>query len=514
MAPIRRVELPWTYRPVTLDSGVRAAVNRSPEKQALREGERTLTYQQLVSRINRVSNAATSDLGLRIGDRAAILSGNCLEYIEIMCGLSGIGIAVATPSPRLTAAEVKLICDDCGARVLFVERALHDAVRAISFESVERIIVIGGDYESWLGNGRDSDPNVTIDEWQAFSIPYTSGTTGKPKGVTLPHRARTLLFYAMAVEYGCYSPDDRALGVAPLCHGAGFAFAMAPIYFGGYCEIIRRFDPDRILETLNTSAATNIFLVPTHFHAIFGLEQSVLGRYRRENLHTIISNAAPLAQATKEKIIAFFGSGLLHETYGSTESGIVCNLRPQDQLRKVRCVGLPFPNTEVRVLDANGDEVGPGTVGELFSRSPYHYNGYWGREEETRDAFRGDWFSAGDMAERDDEGHIYLVDRKKDLVISGGINVYPREIEEVLFAHPAVADAAVIGMPDEYWGETLKAFVVLRRDATSSAEQLLDHCRAHLAGYKIPKSMEFVAALPRNAVGKVLKTELRTRAAP
>src|SRR5690348_10876143 len=173
MAPIRRVELPWTYRPVTLDSGVRAAVNRSPEKQALREGERTLTYQQLVSRINRVSNAATSDLGLRIGDRAAILSGNCLEYIEIMCGLSGVGIAVATPSPRLTAAEVKLICDDCGARVLFVERVLHDAVRAITFESVERIIVIGGDYESWIGNGRDSHPNVTIDEWQAFSIPYT-----------------------------------------------------------------------------------------------------------------------------------------------------------------------------------------------------------------------------------------------------------------------------------------------------------------------------------------------------
>ena len=246
--------------------------------------ERTLTYRQLISRINRVSSAAIGDLGLRLGDRAAILAGNCLEYIEIMCGLSGVGVAVATPSPRLTAAEVKLICDDCGARVLFVEHALEDMVRAISFVSIERIIIIGGDYENWMAKGRDAAPDIVIDEWQPFSIPYTSGTTGQPKGVTLPHRARTLIFYAMAVEYGCYSPDDRALGVAPLCHGAGFAFAMAPVYFGGYCEIIRKFEPDRILGQLNSASATNIFLVPTHFHAIFGLEASACARYRRGTL--------------------------------------------------------------------------------------------------------------------------------------------------------------------------------------------------------------------------------------
>ena len=276
---------PWTYRPVTLDAGVRAAFNRTPDKLALRETDRTLTYRALVSRINRVGSAAMGDLNLGLGDRAAILAGNCLEYIEIMCGLSGVGIAVATPSPRLTAAEVKLICDDCGARVLFVERALEDMVRAISFGTVKRIIVIGGDYEDWLAKGRDTPPDIPVDEWQPFSIPYTSGTTGTPKGVTLPHRARTLIFYAMAVEYGCYSPDDRALAVAPLCHGAGFAFAMAPVYFGGYCEIIRRFEPDRILDSLNAAAASNIFLVPTHFHAMFALEKSILARYRLSLIH-------------------------------------------------------------------------------------------------------------------------------------------------------------------------------------------------------------------------------------
>src|SRR6185436_12946562 len=165
----RSVRLPWTYRPATLDAGVRAAFNRTPDKPALREGERTLTYRQLISRINRAGSAAMGDLGLRSGDRAAILAGNCLEYVEIMCGLSGVGLAVATPSPRLTAAEVKLICDDCGARALFVERALEDMVRAIAFATIERVIVIGDAYEDWLAKGRDAAPDVVIDEWQPFS---------------------------------------------------------------------------------------------------------------------------------------------------------------------------------------------------------------------------------------------------------------------------------------------------------------------------------------------------------
>ena len=330
-------------------------------------------------------------------------------------------------------------------------------------------MVIGPRYEALLAQAHPQRPAVTVQEWENFSIPYTSGTTGKPKGVLLSHRARTMCFGAMAVEFGCYSPDDRALATAPLCHGAGLAFALAPVFFGGTCDILPRFDPGQLLARLEVTAATNVFLVPTHFHAIFGLDAATLDSHRPRALRSIISNAAALPQATKERIVAYFGTDILHECYGATETGIVCNLRPPDQLRKTKCVGLPFPYTEIRILREDGSEAAPGEIGELFSTSPTLFNGYWNRPEETAAALRdGKWVSVGDLATRDDEGYLYIVDRKKDMIISGGINIYPREIEEALFAHPAIADAAVIGIPDAYWGEALKAFVVPRPGARIS----------------------------------------------
>ena len=222
-----------------------------------------------------------------------------------------------------------------------------------------------------------------------------------------------------------------------------------------------------------------------------------------------MSRRSPLPQATKQRIVEFWGEGILHETYGSTEGGIVTNLRPPDQLRKEQCVGQPFPVTEVRLLDEHGEEVPTGAVGELYSRSPYLFNGYWGMPEATADAFRDGWMSVGDMARKDDEGFIYIVDRKKDMIISGGVNIYPREIEEVLHLHPAVAEAAVVGVQDDYWGEAVKAIVALGAGAVASEEDLLDHCSQSLARYKLPKQLIFVDALPRNAAGKVLRRELR-----
>ena len=325
----------------------------------------------------------------------------------------------------------------------------------------------------------------------------------------LSHRSRTLTFYAMAVEYGCYSPDDRALAIAPLYHGAGFAYAVAPIFFGGTCEILPRFEPEQVLALIDELKVTNAFFVPTHFHAIFELDDRILRRYASDSLRAIISNAAPLPQVTKERIVEYFGEGLLHETYGSTEAGLVCNLRPPDQLRKQQCVGLPFPCTQVRVKDDDGHAVTPGDVGELFSASPCLFNGYWGLPEATAETFRDGWLSVGDMARQDDEGYIYLVDRKKDIIISGGVNIYPREIEEVLLTHSSVAEAAVVGEPDDYWGEAVRAVVVLGSPADATEAELLDHCGERLARYKLPKSFSLVEALPRNAAGKILKRELR-----
>jgi acyl-CoA synthetase (AMP-forming)/AMP-acid ligase II len=504
--------LPAGFRPLTIDAGIRAAANRTPGKMALREGARHLSYAALVERTDRVAAAAVADLRLEPGATAALLTHNCLEFIEIIAGLAGAGIAVATPSPRLSMPEIGYILQDCGARAVFVAPALAEAVRDLVAPGT-RVIEIGPEYEAWLARSQARRPEVAVAEWDTFSIPYTSGTTGKPKGVMLPHRSRTLTYFAMGIEYGCYGPDDRAVAMAPMCHGAGLAFAFAPVFFGGFCEILPRFEPEALLQSLHDVAATNLFVVPTHLHALFALDPAILARWRRRHrLRAIICNAAPLPQATRMTALDYFGDGLLHETYGSTEAGIVTNLRPVDQRRKVSCVGLPFPGTEVELRGADGAPVAVGSVGELFSRSPFLFNGYWGKPEESAEALApGQWVTAGDLARQDEEGFVYIVDRKKDMVISGGINIYPREIEEVLFAHPAVADAAVVGVPDAYWGEALKAYVVRRPGVSLEPEELLAHCRAGLAGYKVPHAYDFVPELPRNPAGKVVKSILRDR---
>lgn len=497
------------HLPVTITSGIRASAARTPGKVAVSEGPRRLTYAQLVDRIDRVLSMVAGDLGLQPGDHVAMMLPNCLEFIEIVCGLADAGIATAMVNPRLTAHEATYICKDSGVKALFVHATLEDLARGIDADSIRHVVVIGHDYEARLSKVSPATSRPTVQETDLFALPYTAGTTGQPKGVMLPHRSRTLTFLAMAAEYGCYSVDDRSLAIAPLYHGAGFAFAMAPIFLGGSCEIMPKFDPEIVLERLQTMEISNTFMVPTHFNAIFGLGDETLKRHAFPRLKTIISNAAPLPQATKERIVAYFGAHVLHETYGSTEGGIVCNLRPADQLRKIQCVGRPFPLTEVRLLGADGSEVGVGEVGELHSRSPCLFTGYWGKPDATREAFRGEWMTVGDMARRDEEGYIYLVDRKKDLIISGGVNVYPREVEEVLHTHPAVAEAAVIGVPDSYWGEAVKAFVAFRRGQEARPEDMIAFCAKKLAGFKLPKSVEIVDALPRNAAGKVLKTKLR-----
>jgi long-chain acyl-CoA synthetase len=488
-------------------SGIRTSMARDPNKVALIFNERTLTFAQLVDRIGRVA-AMAAGLGLAPGDRAAIVAPNCLEYIEIVDGLAEAGVAVATLNPRYTPAELGYILNDCGARAVFVSQSCEGALRAADAPLVERIVVLGADYDALLGQSRAGALPV-VDEWAAFSIPYTSGTTGKPRGVVLPHRSRALAGFCMASEYGCYGPDDRFLAITPLFHGAGYSFAHCAVFFGGTCEILPGFDPEITLRRLSESGATGTFMVPTLFNAIFVLEKPLLDRYRTNRLKALMSNAAPLPQRSKEIIIDYFGDGLLHELYGSTEGGIVCNLRPRDQLRKQQCVGHPFTMNEVKLLDDDGNPVADGAVGELYSNSPCLFLGYWNNPTATQAAMRDGWFSAGDLAWRDADGCYYIVDRKKDMYISGGVNVYPREIEELLVRIPGVTEAAVVGVPDDYWGETGKAFLVLRPGVALDPDAVTAACKQQLAGYKVPRHVAAIDALPRNAAGKVLKTELR-----
>ena len=505
------LKLPRSYRPLSAAAGFRAAMTRDPQKTALTFGSEHRSYGQLVERTDAISALLLEGLGIQTGQHGAILAANCIEYMEIAAGAAQAGIPLATVNPKLSIREIVEICDDAEARVVFADPQRAEMIRDCDFATVEHVITIGRELDAALADAGRVTELPVVQEWETFSIPYTSGTTGRPKGVLLSSRSRLLIALAQAAEYGCYSPDDRFLAFAPMAHGAGLSFALTAVFLGGHVEILDRFDPELVLRRLSEGRMTGVFMVPTHFHGIFALDDKLRARYRPEHLKTIIANAAPLPQATKELIVDYFGDGILHETYGSTEGGIVTNLRPPDQLRKERCVGLPFISTLVEIRDEQGRECGPDEVGELFSISPYLFNGYWKRPEETARAFSDGWVSVGDMARRDDEGYVYIVDRKKDMVITGGINVYPREIEEVLMHHPDVAEAAVVGIPDEKWGESLKAFVTLKRGAGYDPAALTDYCEGQLARFKIPKQFELIDALPRNPSGKVLKTELRQR---
>jgi long-chain acyl-CoA synthetase len=470
-----------------------------------------MLYRDLITRIDRVSNLCIHGFGLQPGDRLLLVASNRAEYFEIAIGAAQAGIIIVTPSSRLGITEMTDICADSTPLAAIAEPGWAEALRDMAPPSLRRIVALGSEYETLLMQASDAKPAESSrpEEWETFALPYTSGTTGRAKGVMLSQRSRVQTFCAMASEYGCYSPDDRFLALAPLYHGAGFAFATASLFFGGTCHLLSKFDAEVTVNTLADKNLTGVFMVPTHFNAIFGLPNALLERARKKSLKTIISNAAPLPQPTKERIVEAFGDGLLHETYGSTEGSIVTNLRPDDQLRKQRCVGLPFPMTETRLLNEAGEPVAPGEVGELYSRSPYLFNGYWGRPLGEVPSYRDGFFSAGDLARMDDEGFIYIVDRKTDMIISGGINIYPREIEDVMAGHPAVVEAAVIGEQDDYWGEAVVAFVVKRHPV--DAETLIAYCIDRLARYKAPKKIVFVDELPRNTAAKLNKRELRER---
>jgi len=502
---------PATFQHLSLVGGVRAAMHRAPDKVAYRHRDATRTYRHLLERVDRVTAGLVTGLGLRPGEHGAIVGKNSIEYMEIVLGASQAGVALATVNPRLALPEIAAICADAGARVVFADPEMAGALRDLPLAGGPVVIAIGGEFEAWLNRANPACTPPPVREWDNFTIPYTSGTTGRPKGVLVPHRSRILTLFGMAVEYGCYAPDDRFLALAPMCHGAGMIFSLAPVFFGGYAEIIDKFEPEEVLARLGSQHITGFFAVPTHFHALLSASGAALAASRQAPLKAVISNAAALPQTMKERLVAHFGPGLLHETYGSTEAGIVANLRPPDQLRKLQCVGQPFPCTEVELRRRDGTVCDPDEVGELFSRSPYLFNGYWGRPEDTAEAFRAGWVTVGDLARRDAEGYLYIVDRLKDMVISGGVNIYPREVEEVILQHPGVLEAAVIGVPDEKWGEVLKAFVVPRPGESPGADALLTFLEGRISRMKLPKHVEFIGQIPRNANGKVLKTALRAR---
>lgn len=489
---------------LTIGRGIRCAAAGAPDKIALADTTgAALTYADLVRRMDGVGRMAAGQ-ALEPGDVVALIAPNCMEYPEIVAGLSEHGIIVATLNPLLAAAELDTIFADCRPRMVIAAENLELP------RSAPATIRLGEEYEAAIAGQGASMPAACVAETQAFAIAYTSGTTGRPKGVLLSHRSRCLMFAAMASEYMCFGRDDHFLALAPMCHGAGLAFALAPIYNGGRCTLAYSASPASLLDALDRFRPDGIFVVPTHLHRLFSAGEELRERYRgRHRLRTIISNAAALSPALKQAAVSYFGEGLLHETYGSTEAGIVTNMRPDELLHRPRSVGRAFSCMEVELRREDGSIAGSGEPGELFCRGPYSFNGYLDRPDETASTLVDGWVTVGDIATRDADGFITITDRKKDMIVTGGMNVYPREVEIVVEALAGVAECAVVGRADSEWGEALMAFVVREAEGSATAEQVLDACRASLAPYKVPKAVVFVETLPRNATGKLLKSALR-----
>ncbi|GII86105.1 fatty-acid CoA ligase [Sphaerisporangium siamense] len=502
--------------PLSIAGGVREFARATPRATAVIDGDRALTYAALHERSNRLACALLAR-GLTAGQRVAVLLGNRLEYPEIAAGLAKAGLVMVPLNPRLTPGEARFILEHSGARAIVLDDALAPVAGDATEEMGLTALSIDGagtgvPYEEALAAARAVDPAARIDELDPFCITYTSGTTGRPKGVLISHRSRSLTFYCSALEWGLGTGRVSA-AVAPMYHGAGFAFGYAPVHTGGTVTMLRKWDPEALLRLVERDRVRSAFLVPTHAQMLRALEGKALTAHDLSSLDTLYFNAAALPWPLKRWVMETFPACGVHELYGSTEAGIVTDLRPADQHRKPGSVGHAWYMTELRVLNADGEPAEPGEPGELFSRSPFLMNGYHDDPAATAECTTDDGFlTCGDIVVLDDEGYVHIVDRKKDMIISGGVNVYPREVEDVLHAHEAVAEAAVVGVPSDTWGEEVMAYVVLRGGASpggDAIDRLEAHCRGGLAGYKVPKRWEVVAALPRNAAGKVLKRDLK-----
>ena len=485
-------------------------------KIAVVDGERQLSYGRLYRRVNRLANTLLR-LGLKEGDRCSILLNNCAEYMEIYLALASTGIAAVPLNFRFVGSEIKYVVNNSDSKALIMGKEFLPVVSEVrnQFENVTQgsYIVVGGDapldmldYEQALAQASDRDVEANIDLDGCFFQGYTAGTTGFPKGC-VNSNVKFVAHHKLCLAVFRVNINDVQLVPAPLFHEAPTLFALMQLFIGGTVVITQSPTPDEILRLIQQYKVTNTFMVPTMYSAILDFPQH--NSYDVSSMRSLICAGAPLLSDTKFGIIEYFKGAGLNEFYGGTEVGVVTNLYPHEQHDRPRSVGKPIPGWEIKLLDEEGNEVPTGTEGEIYMKGPRLLKEYYKLPEVTRECILGDYFTLRDVGRFDEEGYLYIVDRKHDMIISGGENIFPIEIEEVIVQHSAVNQAVVIGVPDKKWGESLKAVVVLKADQEATEEEVKEFCRGKLAGYKIPKSVEFRTTLPMSSFGKILKRELR-----
>lgn len=512
---------------LTLGETLSAQARLMPHALGIRDLERSMTFAVWNQRACRLANALLG-LGLKKGDRVAVLAYNCVEWAEIYAATAKAGVIAVPVNFRLVAHEVRYIIENAEASALIVQDELAGVVEAIAAQlpfPATRIVHFGAtpcprgwrDYEALIAAGSDREPSAPVAATDPWMLMYTSGTTGAPKGAIRSHRGNTLVALVTEIELGIRRGEGAML-VMPMCHANSLYFFSSFNATGGPVTIYSRksFDPEHALKSLSDCGANFTSLVPTHYIMMLALAEHTRAKYPCDRVNKLMISSAPARPDTKRGVMEMFRNSGLFELYGSTEAGWVTMLHPAEQFTKLGSVGREcVGSAAIRLLDDEGREVADGEAGELFSSNAYTFDGYWKMPDKTAEAMRDGYCTVGDMARRDEDGYIWLVDRKKNMIISGGENVYPTEVEAAIGSHPAVKDVAVVGVADDKWGERVHGVVVLHDGHAATDAELIDWARERLAGYKRPRSITFIAEaeMPRTATGKIQHRLLRERLA-
>jgi acyl-CoA synthetase (AMP-forming)/AMP-acid ligase II len=505
---------------------LRVHAKNYPNKVALKDySGKALTYAELESRANRLANGLLA-LGLRKGDRVAVMLYNCTEFVEVDCAFAKAGLVVVPINWRYVDKEIEYVVDNSDAKAMIVGEDFIDCMNRIRGEfrkvASDRFVCVGSkrfegyrDYEQLIAASPDTVPGVCVNGSDTWFQIYTSGTTGVPKGVVRSHQSYIAFYLVNAVDFG-FSQSDKGMVVMPLFHVNSTFYGPLFLYIGASLFVGRDkgFDPIELLRTFSEEKVTFTSLIPTHYSLILNVPADVRKQFDVGSVRKLLCSSAPARVHIKQGILECFLNVELFEAYGSTEAGMVTLLRPEDQMRKPGSIGKECLGTDtIKLLDKEGCEVPVGEVGELYSRGPMMFDEYYKLPDKTKASFRDGFFTARDMAKRDEEGYYYLVDRKDNMIISGGEHVYPSEVEAVICQHPKVFDVAVIGVPDDVWGEAVKAVVILKEGEKAKAEEIIDWCRGKMAGYKKPKSVDFISPeeMPRTTTGKIVHRKLREK---